>query len=249
MENMNDKLNLDVKSSITGATQTVVERLRTQTLEPTSLLFPFINKLIITAGRSLFPFVDLVNSTDTTFVIGAIELTKSTDFTIAEISNETREDANLTVGIDVAIQNILDIQMVKRIEKKIVDALVADTDVLYSMSLNWDGIKSGILAMGKGTFSIAGTIYVGVSLNTYFTIVEQTEFVNAMKVLGNKIQVVVMEEFTDTQMLVLHEHGVVGGLKAKALEKDSQPGFDRVDYIAPFVHSFGWDSKYVKFSN
>jgi hypothetical protein len=248
MENINDKLNIDVKSSITGATQTVVERLRTQTLEPTSLLFPFINKLIITAGRSLFPFVDLVNSTDTNFVIGAIELTKSTDFTIAEVTNETRESANPAVGMDVAIQNILDIQMVKRIEKKIVNALEADTSVHYAMTPNWEGIKAGILAMGNGTFSIAGTIYVGVNLTSYFKIVEQTEFVNAMKLLGDKIQIVVMEEFADTQMLVMHEHGVVGGLKAKQLEKDPQPGYDRVDYIAPFIHSFGWDSKYVKFS-
>jgi hypothetical protein len=248
MKHTEHNLITDTKSSVTGATQTVIERLRTQTLEPTSLLFPFINKLIITAGRSLFPFVDLVNSTDTTFVIGSIELAKSTDFTIAQVTNETRESAKPAIGMDVAIQNILDIQMVKRIEKKIVDALVADASVHYNMTTDWAGIKDGILTMGKGTFSIAGTIYVGVNLKNYFTIVEQTEFVNAMKVLGDKVQVVVMEEFTDTQMLVMHEHGVVGGLKAKPLEKDPQPGFDRVDYVAPFVHSFGWDSKYVKFS-
>jgi hypothetical protein len=247
MKHTEENLITDLKT-VTGATQTVVERLRTQTLEPTSLLFPFINKLIITAGRSLFPFVDLVNSTDTNFVIGSIELTKSTEFTIAQVTNETRESANPSVGMDVAIQNILDIQMVKRIERKIVDALIADTTVHYSMPTNWDGIKAGILAMGKGTFSISGTIYVGVNLRNYFEVVEQTEFVNAMKVLNDKVQVVVMEEFTDTQMLVMHEHGVVGGLKAKPLEKDPQPAFDRVDYVAPFVHSFGWDPKYVKFS-
>lgn len=245
---MRQEETIDVKS-VTGATQTVVERLRTQTLEPTSILFPFINKLIITAGRSLFPFVDLVDSSASRFTVGSIELTKTSDFTIAELTNETREDASPTIGMDAAIQNILDIQMVKRIEKKIIEALVADTNVQKAMTLDWAGIKSGILSMGSGTFSIAGTIHVGVSLASYFTIIEQDEFVNAMKVLGSKIKLVVMEEFTDTQMLVMHEHGVAGGLRAKELELDPQPGLDRVDYIAPFTYSFGWDSKYVKFSN
>lgn len=233
---------------ITSATETVVHRLKRQTLTESSLLVPFINKVVVKSGRNMYPFVDVVDTASSNFTIGSIELLKTNDFTIAEVTNETREDTNLAIGIDSAVQNILDIQMVKRMEKKIVESLVADTAVHYTMSLTWDGIKSGIVALGGDIFSIVGTIYVAVSLTNYLDIIEQPEFVNAMKVLGNRVQLVVMEQFANNQMLVMHEYGVAGGLMAKNLELDPQPGLDRTDYIAPFTYAFGWDPKYVKFS-
>jgi hypothetical protein len=235
------------KKSITGATETVVERLREQTLDTSSLLYPFIDKLKNTSGRTLFPFVDTIDSTASRFTIGSIELVKSDDFTIAEVSDETIEDSNLEVGVDLAVQNILDIQMVKKIEKRLTQALMSDTSIHYTMSPNWEGIKSGILALGTGTSNIVGDIYVAVSLTNYLVIIEQDEFENTMRLLGNKIRFVVMEEFSDTQILVMHEHGVSGGLKVKELELSRRPMYDRVDYIAPYNYSFGWDSKYVKF--
>ncbi len=248
MAHQEDTLDIQTKD-ITGATQTVVARLREQALEPTSLLFPFLDKIVITSGRSLYPFVDLTDSTDERFTLGSIELSKTNDFTIAEVTNETREDANPAIGMDAAIQNSLDIQMAKRIEARIATALEDDTDVHHTMSLSWAGIKAGLLAMGGDVFCITGSIYVAVNLAKYLEIIEQPEFVNAMKVLGTKLRLVVLEQFEDHQMLVMHEHGVAGGLRAKGLELHPQPGKDRIDYIAPFTYSFGWDSKYVKFSN
>lgn len=238
-----------VTKTITDAAATVVARLRSQALTPTSLLFPFLDKMIITSGRSLYPFVDIIKDDDTEFKLGAIELAKTNDFTIAEVTQETREDATPTIGMDAAVQTILDIQMVKRIEKKIVEALVADTNVHHTMTLNWSGIKDGILAMGGEVFSIAGTIYVAVNLSKYLEIIEQDDFKNSMSVLKDRVKLVVMEQFSDNQLLVMHEHGAAGGLRAKELELDPQPGLDRIDYVAPFTYSFGWDSKYVKFSN
>ena len=247
MDHTNEHLDIEVKA-ISDATQTVVERLRTQALSPNSLLFPFINKMVITAGRSLYPFVDLVAEDDARFTLGSIEMNKTTTFTIAELTNETREDSNPAIGMDVALQNALDIQMAKRIEHRIVTTLVADNTVHFTMSLNWLGIKAGINELGGNVFGVAGSIYVAVNLSRYLEIIEDPEYVNAKISLGDKLKLVVLEQLSSTQMLVMHEHGVAGGLRAKPLEKDPQPGLDRIDYIAPFTYSFGWDSKYVKFS-
>jgi hypothetical protein len=116
------------------------------------------------------------------------------------------------------------------------------------MTLNWDGIRDGIAALGASVYSISGSIYVGVSLNRFLAIIQEEAFQNAMVHLKDKLRLVVVEQFTDAQMLVMHEHGVAGGIKAKDLEVSPQPATDSTDYVAPFTYSFGWDPKYVKFS-
>lgn len=238
------------QKSVTGSSDTALERIVNQTITDTSILPPFISKLDVNTGLSgisAIPFVDTVGADDANFTVGSTKVSKSKDFTTAEVTTETIEDAVTEVGIDSTIQNILDIQTVKKIEASILEALNSDTRIRYSMNPSWAGIHEGILELGSDIYSIVGTIYVAVSLPVYLNLIEN-EDENLVKLLGSKLKLVIMEGFTNSQLLIVHEYGVAGGIGVKNIEKERKPGLDRVDYTAPFTHSFGWDPRFIRFS-
>lgn len=233
--------------SVSGSTQDVVERVRGQLVESTSLLPPFLDKIDVRAGNTLLPFVDAVGALDSRFTIGSIEQQKNTDFTLAEVTNETVEDTNLAIGIDSTVNNFLDIQIVKRIEEKITEALTADTTIHHDMTPNWLGAKAGILDMGSDIFSVPGYVYIAVSLHNYLELVGSDELL-IPSILKDRLRLVVMENFTDNQLLIMHEYGVAGGLSAGTVSSKRDSSLDTTTYVVPFTYSFGWDPKYVRFS-
>lgn len=243
-----DKNNGINTKSITGFNEGTVATADLQGLISDSILAPFISKLQLGSGITEYPFVDLVDPTATSFIVGGINLTKARSSTAATITNETLEDVNPAVGFKDVVDNILDVQTNRQVQAALIAGLVADATIQGVIAPTWAGIKGAIKGLTGSVFAVPGTIYVGVNLNNYMDIIEDSTYVDAIKSLGTKVNLVVVDQFSDTQVLVLHEHGVAGGLEIKEVEEGSRPALDATEYVSSFNYSFGWDSKYIKFS-
>lgn len=245
-KDIQDILDIATKA-VTGANETTVSPLRRQVLAPENLLFPFLDKVSIKSGTILHPFIDVVAHNDTQFTVGGITLTKTNDYTQANLVDETSEDANPRIGLENALINILSVRMIKQIERKLVDALVADSTIRFATTINWAGIIDCIQDMGSSIFTVKGTIFVAVDLTNYLQIIRDDEYKNSMKELKNKVRLVVSDQLSNAQMLVFHEHGVAGGFEEKPIQKQRKPGLGTNEYVAAYTTAVGWNPNYVRF--
>ncbi|BAV81293.1 hypothetical protein [Vibrio phage VCPH] len=236
-----------VTKAVSGASDTTVNPLRRQILAPENLLFPFLDKVTLKSGTILHPFIDVIAHDDTRFTVGGITLEKEIDYTQADMVDETSEDANPRVGLEAAMQNILAIRMIKQIERKLIDKLIADTTIHYTATINWDGIVDCIEDMGSAIYTVSGSIFVAVDLTNYLQIIRSDDYKNSKKELGDKIRLVVSDQLSNAQMLVFHEHGVAGGFEEKPIQRQRKPGIGTDQYVAAFTTAVGWNPNYVRF--
>lgn len=237
----------DIQKDIVGASDTIVENLNNQVISPRSFVYPFINKVTLASGQILYPFIDVVKHDDTTYVLGSIPLVKTIDTVVASLTHETIEDASPSVGMPMALSNILSIQATKKLEQELVTSIIADAgNIGFATTIDWTGIKAAIVEIGPEIYTIGGTVYVVVSLEKYLDIIGDGEYADAKKELGDKVQLVVSENLTAAQMIVFHSHGVAGGFVARPLELRPEPSKGATDYIAPYTYAMGWDAKYIK---
>lgn len=243
---MTQKTFQDVQKDITGASDTMVENLNKQVISPRSFMYPFLNKVELKSGQILYPFIDVVQHDDTSYVLGSIPLTKTIDTVTADLVHETAEDASPMIGLPMALSNILSIQATKKLEQELITAVTTDVSIQFVTTVDWTGIKEILVDIGPEIYTMAGSIYAVVSLESYLEIIGDPAYADAKEELGDKLKLVVSENLSVTQMVVFHSHGVAGGFVAKSIELDPKPSLGATGYVAPYTYAMGWDDKYIR---
>lgn len=241
----------DIKKDITGAQEEMVATANKAILDSGSYVAAVVNKVLMRSGNLKYPYTDVGAHDATTYAVKGLELTKAHDFTSQTITDETLEDANPAVGITNALATMAGQTVHKKVEKGLVDSIVADVNIVGPTitAVDWAGIQSVITDMGADVFTTVGKFHVVLGLVDYLKVISESVTDNAMKVLKDKVVLHVSEFVASGSIIAFHEHGVAGAINIKSVEIDNQPGRNAFELISAFTVAYNWDVKYIRKSS
>lgn len=238
----------DIKKDITDAQEEMVATANKAILDSGSYIAAIVNKVLMSSGNLKYPYTDVGAHDATTYLVKGLNLVKSHDFTSHLITDETIEDANPAVGISNALATMAAQTVHKKVEKGLIDAIVADSNVVGPTitAVDWAGIQGVITSMGADVFTTVGKFHVVLGLVDYMKVISESATDNAMKVLKDKVVLHVSEFVATGSIIAFHEHGVAGAINIKSVELDNQPAKNAAELISAYTVAYNWDVKYIK---
>lgn len=212
-----------------------------------SLIDSIVNKIEFTSGSNQYLYTTVADGTDTTFVVNGMSIVKDSEILAFDLTDETLEDAAPKVGIKSALLTAVGQVVAKKAETAFVDALRNDIALDFSATPDLSGIIAAITDMGVSVYTTEGVIKVGLPLGRGLSLASSSAFHYFSQHLNGKVQVVICEDLAETEMVVMHTHGVAGGYKTKSLEFDREGMRNSTAVISAYNFGYNWDSKYIRF--
>ena len=240
----------DVTKTITvgDSGTTVTLPLKEAVLAVSPLLSTVFDKVDWDAGILLYPYTKVPEAGETAHVISGMSLTKTTSITEKTLAKETVEDAHPNTKISEALAAIMVQETAQKIEKSMLDTMLADATIptVLSAGADWSGITACIKDMGTYVYNTVGMFHVVISLEDYLVIIQDTDYKRAKDILGPKVSLVVSTSLVSGQMVVMHEYGVAGATQIKEVEVDSGPSKDIATLLLPYRTGLDYDIDYVR---
>jgi len=236
-----------VIKSVTDAIDENIVATSKAVLSNLALARSILNVVGLTSGTTLYPFTDIPAYNATSFIIKGLVIPKTIDITALDLTDETFEDISPVVGVNSCMSTLMGQLIAKKIEQKFVTDLRADVSIATTGTVTWAGIAAAVVSLTPSVYNTEGEITIGVSLAKALELNFDANYENALKIVGTKINVVISEYLADTEMVVMHTHGVAGGFKLRTLEFDREGASNQTALIGGYSYGYAWDSKYVKF--
>ena len=240
----------DVNKAITSndSNKTVILPIHQAFLESSPLIGRVFDKVDWDAGILLYPYTKVPKSGEDTYLIYGMELTKETDFIDRAIVKETVEDAAPETKIYQTLESIMVQDVSQKVEKKFVDQIIADSNILpvAGAGADWTGIVSLITNMGAYVYNTKGSFVVMMSLTDHLALASDADFERAHDALKDKIELMVSTKLSAGQMIVIHEHGIAGSATIKEMEIDKAPSSDMANLIMAYRTGLNYDLDFIR---
>lgn len=217
-------------------------------LESSPLVGRVFDKVDWNVGILLYPYTKVPESGDTTYLINGLTLSKDTDIVDRVIAKETVEDAAPETKIRETLEAIMVQDVSQKVEKQLVDKIIADTNILpvAGAGADWSGIVSLINDMGSYVFNTKGSFVVLMSLEDHLNLSSDADFERAKGALQDKVALMVSTKLETGQMIVLHEHGIAGSIDLKDMEIASTPSSDMANLIMAYRTGLNYDVDFIR---
>lgn len=174
-------------------------------------------KYVLGGKYNLVPYLEIPDKDTTEFKVKGLDLQKTRFFTIANITDETKEDAvpELDSALDIAIAGQAIIKLEEELSKKLLALTQAGSGPIDPATA-----ISTIGTFDSKILALPGDVLVFTSHANYLNMHNTMSSVQ-WRVLEDKL--IPMHGLADTDMVVIHTAGAAIGYELKDVEEDRKP--------------------------
>lgn len=228
---------------------TITDNLRTN-LKPivvdifkNSPVLSAIGNTVLPSKFTYIPYTQIPEATDSSYVVGGLLATKALDNVLAEVTDETIEDA--AIDIEGPLRDVITAQVRMKLETSLVTALKALTTTSLTDAPDARSAIIKLLAeFDPKVFSITDRTTVLVSYATYFELAFEGDPLTRVDML-NIVPCAFLAD-ADNDVIILHGHGAYIGYDIKDIEvvRKGSTGSNEINVQGTLGTAFSTD--YVK---